>query len=249
MTWILASVAATGVYLLVTPSKRETLAGFLETYLSEVRTGQQARQRSLSVPAGGLMAAAGGAFIGLLAAQGDLFLAGRSRSSFALAVLGTAAGWVLWSMRQTSLKERRARRLRFELPVIADAMSLHIVAGESISATIHAVATETTGVAAEEFAIVIAALESGDGLPDALAEAARTTAHDDAIRLYESLSHAHATGGRLASSLGDLAVDYRSALERDLTSESGKRAIATYGPILALMVPTALIFLIYPTLL
>jgi Flp pilus assembly protein TadB len=249
MTWILASIAGAAAYLLVTPSKRETLAAFLETYLGEVRSDQEAQRRSLSIPAGGLMAAVGGAFIGLLAAQGDLFLAGRSRSSFALAGLGSAAGWVLWSMRRTNLRERRARRLRFELPVIADAMSLHIVAGESVSASIHAVATETTGVAADELAMVIASLESGEGLPDALAEAARLTAHDDATRLYETLSHGHATGGRLASSLGDLAVDYRSALERDLISESGKRAIATYGPILALMVPTALIFLIYPTLL
>lgn len=249
MTWVLASIAGIGAYLLVTPSKRRTMSGFLEAYLSETRGGQEVHRRSLTIPAGGFMAAVGGAFIGLLAAQGDLFLAGRSRSSFALATLGSGAGWVLWSMRQTNLRERRARRLRFELPVIADAMSLHVVAGESISATIHAVAAETKGVAADELTIVVAALESGEGLPDALAEAARLTAHDDATRLYETLSHAHATGGRLASSLGDLAMDYRSGLERDLTSESGKRAIATYGPILALMVPTALVFLIYPTLL
>jgi hypothetical protein len=57
------------------------------------------------------------------------------------------------------------------------------------------------------------------------------------------------TGGRLADALGDLAIDYRAALERDLMSEGGKRAIATYGPVLVLMVPTALVFLIYPTLL
>ena len=43
---------------------------------------------------------------------------------------------------------------------------------------------------------------------------------------------------------------FRSAgIEMDLTAEGGKRAIATYGPILALMVPTVLLFLSYPTLL
>ncbi|MFV1970253.1 MAG: type II secretion system F family protein [Acidimicrobiia bacterium] len=249
MTWVLASIASIGVYLLVVPSSRTTMAAFLEPYLTEVRAGQEGRRWSLSIPAGGSMAAIGGAFVGLLVAQGDLFLAGASRSSLALAVLGSAAGWVLWSMRQTNLRERRARRLQFELPVVADAVSLHVVAGESISASIQSVATETNGVAAEELRAVMDALESGDGLSDALAEASRHTAHPDATRLYETLSHAHATGGRLASALGDLAVDYRAALERDLTSESGKRAIAAYGPVLALMVPTALVFLIYPTLL
>lgn len=249
MTWIVASISAIGVYLLVVPSKETTMAASLEPYLTEVRAGHEARRWSLSIPAGESMAAVGGAFVGLLAAQGDLFLAGRSRSSLALSVLGSAAGFVLWSMRQTNLRERRARRLRFELPVIADAMSLHVVAGESISASIHSVAAETNGVAAQELVAVIDALESGDGLPDALAQASRITAHPDATRLYETLSHAHATGGRLAAALGDLAVDYRAALARDLTSESGKRAIVTYGPVLVLMVPTALIFLIYPTLL
>jgi hypothetical protein len=37
-------------------------------------------------------------------------------------------------------------------------------------------------------------------------------------------------------------------MERDLTTESGKAMVTTYGPVLALMVPTALLFLLYPTL-
>ena len=38
------------------------------------------------------------------------------------------------------------------------------------------------------------------------------------------------------------------ALERDITEQGGKKAVAAYGPVLALMVPTALAFLLYPTL-
>jgi Flp pilus assembly protein TadB len=185
----------------------------------------------------------------LLVAQGDLFLAGRSRSTAALALLGAAAGWVLWSMHQTNMRQRRATRLRYELPVVADALALHIVAGESISGAVGSLVDEMTGVASEELAQVLDVVESGGGLPEAFAEASRATAHHDATRLYETLSHAHMTGGRLADALGDLAIDYRAALERDLMSEGGKRAIATYGPVLVLMVPTALVFLIYPTLL
>jgi Flp pilus assembly protein TadB len=152
-------------------------------------------------------------------------------------------------MHETNIRERRAKRLQYELPVIADAMSLHVVAGESINGAIRSIVDETEGVAAQELAAVVEAQESGMGLPEALGDASRHTAHRDATRLYETLSHAHTTGGRLAEALGDLAVDYRAGLERDLMSEGGKRAIATYGPVLVLMVPTALIFLIYPTLL
>lgn len=66
--------------------------------------------------------------------------------------------------------------------------------------------------------------------------------------MYDLLGHAHRTGGRLADALADLAVDYRASLARDLTAEGGRRALAAYGPILALMVPVTLLFLMYPTL-
>ncbi len=225
------------------------MATTLEKYLLPRREDDESRRRSLSIPTGALMPAFGGAFVGLLAAQGDLFVARQSRPVLALGVLGAAGGIILWSMRESNHRDRRTRRLRFELPVVADAMALHVVAGASIIGTIRSVVSETRGVATEELRAVLESHESGEGLPDALAEACRNTAHRDATRLYETLSHAHSTGGRLADALGDLAIDYRSALERDLTSEGGKRAIVAYGPVLGLMVPTALIFLIYPTLL
>jgi len=249
MTWVLAAVAATGVFLLFVPTAKPSLAAALEPYLApRVDEGRHPRWQLL-IPAGGPAAAIAGGFVGILAAQGDLFLAGRSRSSLGLAILGAAAGWVVWSMHETNRKERRARMLRYELPVIADAMSLHVVAGESIHGAIRAVVGETDGVTSEELAAVLDEHDSGVGLPDALTSAALSTAHSDATRFYETLRHAHMTGGRLAEALGNLAIDYRAGLERDLTSEGGRRAIATYGPVLALMVPTALIFLIYPTLL
>jgi hypothetical protein len=249
MTWLLAAMAGVGVFLLALPRVRTTMAASLEPYLAPRADGEPELRWMPSIPRGGPWAALVGAFLGLLAAQGDLFLAGRPRSVPALAALGAAAGWVLWSMHQTNTRQRRAKRLQYELPVVADAMSLHVVAGESINGAIRSIVDETHGVAAEELEVVVDAQESGDSLPEAFADASRATAHRDATRLYETLSHAHTTGGRLAEALGDLAVDYRAGLERDLISEGGKRAIATYGPVLALMVPTALIFLIYPTLL
>jgi pilus assembly protein TadC len=249
MTWLVALLAGAGVFLLAVGTGGRTMAVALEPYLEPRPEEDEPRRLAFSIPAGAPVAALGGAFLGLLVAQGDLFLAGGSRSTVALAALGAGGGWVLWSMHETNARERRARRLQHELPVIADAMSLHVVAGESINGAIRSIVDETNGVAAQELTGVIEAQESGMGLPEALGDASRHTAHRDATRLYETLSHAHTTGGRLAEALGDLAVDYRAGLERDLVSEGGKRAIATYGPVLVLMVPAALIFLIYPTLL
>lgn len=249
MTWLTACLAGLSVYFVVVPARRASIAVSLESYLSPRRDEEERSRWSLAVPAAGVFAAIGGAFVGLLVAQGDLFLSGGTRSGPAMAGLGAGAGWVLWSMRRTTLRERRARRLRFELPVVADAMSLHVIAGESIIVSIRSVVEEFQGIASQELRTVTCAHDAGEGLPAALAEASRATAHPDARRLYDTLSHAHATGGRVADALGDLAVDYRAALSRDLTAEGGRRAIITYGPVLVLMVPTALVFLIYPTLL
>ena len=248
MMWLAAAVTAIAVFLLVTRVRPSSLSAAIHDYLVEP-VEEESAHPPVSKDLGFVPWVIGGAVVGLLLAQGDLFLSGAGRSAPALGILGSAGGWFVWSSRRSTLKQRRATRLRHELPVVADAIALHAVAGESVSSALSAVATQTTGVAAEEFNAVLERHRDGEGLAESLTEVKRTTAHPDAVRLYEVLIHAHGSGGRLAASLSELAVDFRSSIASDLTSEGGKRAITSYGPVLALMVPTALLFLLYPTLL
>jgi len=192
--------------------------------------------------------AACGGVVGALLAQGDLFVQGPGRSTLGLVVLGAAAGWLGFNMWVSTRTERRARRLRFELPIVTDALSLHIIAGESIVTAIQNYVDEATGVAADELRTVLTEVGAGRGIAEALQRNVRRTADPEAARLYTLLAHAHDTGGRLADALGDLGTDYRASLARDLTAEGGKRALAAYGPVLALMVPVTLLFLLFPTL-
>ena len=193
-------------------------------------------------------AAAAGAIVGILIAQGDLFVQGPGRSVLPLAALGAATGWLVFGMWLSTKRERRARRLRFELPVVADAISLHIIAGESISTALQQFSEHSSGVASDEIECALDEVATGRGMAEALQRNVHRTADPEAGRLYTLLAHAHDTGGRLAEALGDLGTDYRAALARDVTAEGGRRALATYGPVLALMVPVTLIFLLYPTL-
>ncbi len=167
MTWVIAALAGVGVYMVAVPTPGRGLAAFLEQYLAPRMEDETPQPRQLLLTGGRPASVFAGAFVGLLAAQGDLFLAGTSRSAVALFVLGGASGWVLWSMHETNARQRRAKRLRYELPVVADAMSLHIVAGDSISGAMRAVVSETTGVASEEMASVLTAHDAGAGLSDA----------------------------------------------------------------------------------
>jgi tight adherence protein C len=189
-----------------------------------------------------------GAAAGFFAAQGDLFITGPARSMPALTILGAAAGGLLYSMWLTGRRERRRDTLRQELPVVADVLALGVIAGESVATAIGRFNASASGVAAEELRAVHDAYLAGTGLTEALRRATVAAAAPEAGRLYTLLGNAHDTGGRLAEALVDLATDLRAGLERELTTEGGKRALASYGPILALMVPVTLAFLMYPTL-
>jgi len=192
--------------------------------------------------------AACGGVVGALLAQGDLFVQGPGRSAFSLVALGAAGGWLAFGVWISGRIERRSRLLRFELPIVTDALSLHVIAGESVATAVQAYVDESNGVASDELGVAMAEVASGRGIAEALQRSVRRTADPEAARLYTLLAHAHDTGGRLADALGDLGTDFRASLARDLTAEGGKRALTTYGPVLALMVPVTLLFLLFPTL-
>lgn len=248
MTVVVAIVAAVAVYFIVTGGAAVSLPDSLGRYLLPQQEENVVPHRAIR-DAPWMVSVVAGGLTGALASQGDLFISGTGRSAPLLTLLGASGGYFVWSTRRTNAQARKARNLRFELPIVADAIGLHVVAGDSVSQSIQSVTNDMTGIAVGELASVLERQEEGSGLMESLREAGETTAHPDGRRLYDLLAHAHESGGRLAIMLAELSVDLRAGIERDLTAEGGKRAIATYGPVLALMVPTALLFLLYPTLL
>lgn len=160
---------------------------------------------------------------------------------------GALAGGLGSAVMARRLAEHRRRRLGFELPEVSELLALHLLAGDSVFAAIDALVADTDSVAAGELRPALDRVRTGTDFESALLEAAGTSIHPDASRLYQLLSQAHRTGGGLIDALGIYAADRRSALARQMLEEGGRRAIAGYGPILGLMVPTTLVFLIYPT--
>jgi tight adherence protein C len=263
MSVVAALAVAAGIFLLIASRPGERLGERVGRYLhpdpAPVRPDEATPGRSPLAAAGLTWSAtdvfvrramwvAAGSVTGALLARGDLFIRGPGRSTLGLVTLGAAAGWLGFNMWISTRTERRSRLLRFELPIVTDALSLHIIAGESIVTAIQNYVNDATGVAADELETALTEVDAGRGIAEALQRNVRRTADPEAARLYTLLAHAHDTGGRLADALGDLGTDYRASLARDLTAEGGKRALATYGPVLALMVPVTLLFLLFPTL-
>jgi len=250
-----ALCAAAAFFLLATAGRRLPLAEHLAAYLAPAAGASVApahpATRAGRLPAAlasHLAPAAAGAAAGWLLASGHLFVQATPGATPALMAVGAGAALLGQRLRRRRAAEMRALHLRRELPTVADTLALSVLAGESVSGAVEHLATTSRGVAAAELAAIAAEHRTGRGLPEALARASSATAHAEAGRLYDLLGHAHRSGGRLADALADLAVDYRAALARDLTAEGGRRALAAYGPILALMVPVTLLFLMYPTL-
>lgn len=248
-----ALLAGTGAFLLSKARPHLALGQRLGRYLNpgageEAVAGRTRRTSPGPAVMARLASAVTGAGVGGLFAAGHLFTSAIPAQAPALIGLGAAAGLLAHRIRRKRAVEGRASRLLRELPTVADTLALSVLAGESVGGAIERFAAGSAGVAAEELGAALAEHRRGRGLGEALTQAAAATAHAEAGRLYDLLGHAHRTGGRLADALADLAVDYRATLARDLTAEGGRRALAAYGPILALMIPVTLMFLMYPTL-
>ncbi|MGI9641901.1 MAG: type II secretion system F family protein [Acidimicrobiia bacterium] len=250
MRWVLVIATAGSILALGIVSRRNVMSDRIAQYIDPRKDVVDDSRRAIRPD---LLASLpwiiGGAFVGVLLAQGDLFVSGAGRSVPALAAVGGMGGWFLYSARRSSAEQNRTRSMRFEIPVVADSIAMQVVSGESVSNALSSVVATTRGAVSDDLASVLEASEVDESLPDALLQAARSAPHPDVRRLYETLAHAHSVGGRLNESLAGLAVDFRATLERDLTAEGGRRAITSYGPVIALMIPTALLFLLYPTLL
>lgn len=188
-----------------------------------------------------------GAVVGALGAAG-LLIPVVSGPLPAASLVGAAAGPLIVRVRRSRASDRKSARLLQELPTAADVLALHVLSGASVATAITRFVEGAAGIAATELGEALSAHGAGTGLAEALRLSARGSAHHEAGRLYDLLGSAHHTGGSLAEALAALATDYRAALARAVTAEGGRRAVAAYGPILVLMVPVTLLFLMFPTL-
>jgi len=231
MTALLVAASVGFAVAAIRPRHRH-LDPFLATVEPEAITPPAPVRARAGIVIGGVVGAVIAATAG--GSVGSLMIVAAVAAPFVGGILGR---------RRTKI---RAARIDQELPTVTDSLALYVLAGESVATAVQRVCVEGSGLAISLLAASLTDVD--DGLEAALRRAAGSSPSTEAQRLFELLAHAHRTGGRLAEALITLAEDFRSTLEHRLTAEGGRRSLAVYGPILGLMVPVTLVFLMYPTL-
>jgi tight adherence protein C len=168
-----------------------------------------------------------------------------------LAVLpvGAAVTGVLgrdWALSR-AVRRRQAAVLA-ELPDVAELVALAVTAGEGVLGAVDRVCRLTGGALAADLADVLGRVRAGAPVVTALESLRDRTAAPELARFLDGIVIALERGTPLAEVLRAQAADVRDAGRRALLESGGRREIAMLLPVVFGILPTTVIFALYPGL-
>jgi tight adherence protein C len=191
---------------------------------------------------------AGGAVAGGLAGLVLTVATGRSPAALLLAVAGAAAGALGRDVALTRRVRTRQAAVLAEFPVVAELLALAVTAGEGPVGALDRVCRLTGGVLADDLGAALAAVRAGTPLAAAL-EALRDRAGVPVLaRFVDGVLIALERGTPLAEVLRAQAADVREAGRRALLETGGRREIGMLVPVVFGILPTTVLFALYPGL-
>jgi tight adherence protein C len=188
-----------------------------------------------------------GALVGLLLTV--VGLAGRGISaapSVALIGIGAAMGVVGREQYLGAQVRRRHERMLAEFPTIAELLALSVGAGEGAVGALDRVARTCRGELAAELRRTLADARAGASLVQALEGLAARTSLPSLARFVDGITVAVERGTPLADVLRAQAQDVREASRRQLMDTGGKKEIAMMLPVVFLVLPVTVLFVVYP---
>lgn len=194
-----------------------------------------------------LLWAAGGSGIGILVA---LLLSRSATVSpplvVVLALAATASGLLLPEQLLTQRARSRMRRVADELPTVLEFLSLALAAGETVRDALRRVARTGSGDLAEELGRVMADVEVGVPLTEALQRASAALELPALSRVVEQLVTALDRGSPLVEVLRAQAQDSRDDAKRELLEAAGRKEVAMLVPLVFLILPVTIVFALFP---
>lgn len=140
----------------------------------------------------------------------------------------------------------RLDRIANELPSILEFLTLSLSAGEGILDAFRRVSRIGHGALAGEIAGVVAGVNTGLPLGDSLTALANGLRLPALSRCVEQITGALERGTPLSEVLRAQAQDGRDEAKRELLEVGGKKEVAMLVPLVFLILPTTIVFAIFP---
>lgn len=163
-----------------------------------------------------------------------------------LAAMGAVVGLVAPERLLTRRAMARASRIEAELPTVLEFLSLALAAGESVRDALRRIGRVGSGELAREFAVVMADVDLGVPLTEALLARTAVLEVPALSRAAEQLAGAIERGSPLAEVLRAQAQDCRDDTKRTLLESSGRKEIAMLVPLVFGVLPVTIVFAIFP---
>jgi tight adherence protein C len=163
-----------------------------------------------------------------------------------VAVVAAAAG--LLAPEQLLARAARARlaRMAAEYPTIVELLTLSLAAGEGVLEALRRVARVGSGELARELAVVVAEVNAGVPLAEALTRRASLIGLAPLTRTVDQLVAALDRGTPLADVLRAEAQDARDESKRALLEAAGKKEVAMLVPLVFGILPVTVLIAIWP---
>jgi len=190
-----------------------------------------------------LGAAALGAGTGVAA---GFLLVGSAVVVLVLGLLGFVVGATRWRARLDKGTALRRERLRVELYTVNQLLAMHIKTGGGPIQATQRIVARGSGVVVEELAEVLRLIAGGMPPQEAFSRAAALTAEPQAARTYELLAAGTERGADVGAALLAFSEDIRDERREDLKKAATRRRAAMLVPIIALLAPVMLLFILAP---
>ncbi len=183
------------------------------------------------------------------AGTGALLVATRGGSvvtMLVLTVIGFGLGVTAADYLLTTRAVRRERRMLAEFPTVAELLALAVGAGEGAVGALERVCRLSQGELADELRRCLADARAGANLPTALQGLADRTGLPSLRRFVDGVVVAVQRGTPLAEVLRAQAQDVREEGRRALMEAGGRKEIAMMVPVVFLLLPVTMLFIVYP---
>jgi len=167
----------------------------------------------------------------------------------ALVAFATALGLIAPDQLLARAARARQRRIATELPTVLEFLALALSAGEGILDALRRVSRAGSGELAREFGRLVADVNTGTPLPDALGRTATTIGLPALTRTVDQLIGALERGTPLVEVFRAQALESRDDAKRQLIEAAGRKEVAMLVPLVFLILPVTIAFAIFPGIL